>query len=73
MTVSLHATVGTKAMSRIFSSENATAIIIKFTWMIHASFANKMLFFHKFYSNGMQRLTERWQKCVENDGDFVEK
>jgi hypothetical protein len=27
----------------------------------------------EFYSNGMQLLTERWQKCVESDGDFVEK
>jgi hypothetical protein len=26
-----------------------------------------------FYNIGIQRLVQRWQKCVENDGDFVEK
>jgi histone-lysine N-methyltransferase SETMAR len=27
----------------------------------------------EFYNIGVQRLTQRWQKCVETDGDFVEK
>jgi hypothetical protein len=27
----------------------------------------------EFYSTGTQRLTQRWQKCVENDGEFVKK
>jgi hypothetical protein len=27
----------------------------------------------EFYSNGVQRLTQRWQKRVKNDGDFAEK
>jgi hypothetical protein len=27
----------------------------------------------EFYSNGTQRPTQRWQKCVPNDGDFVGK
>jgi hypothetical protein len=27
----------------------------------------------EFYNTGLQRFIERWQKCVENDGDFVEK
>jgi hypothetical protein len=26
----------------------------------------------EFYNIGTQRLTHRWQKYVENDGDFVE-
>jgi hypothetical protein len=24
-------------------------------------------------ATGLQRLTKRWKKCVDNDGDFVEK
>jgi hypothetical protein len=27
----------------------------------------------EFYNTATQRLTERWQKCVGNDGDFVYK
>jgi hypothetical protein len=27
----------------------------------------------ELYNNGIRRLTERWQQCVENNGDFVEK
>jgi hypothetical protein len=27
----------------------------------------------KFYNTGMQRLTQRWQTCVENEEDFMEK
>jgi hypothetical protein len=27
----------------------------------------------EFYNTGTQRLTQRWQKFVENDGGFVEK
>jgi hypothetical protein len=27
----------------------------------------------EFYNAGIQRLTQCWQTCVENDGDFVEK
>jgi histone-lysine N-methyltransferase SETMAR len=27
----------------------------------------------EFYNTGIQHLTQRWRKCVENDGDFVEK
>jgi hypothetical protein len=26
-----------------------------------------------FYNTGAQRLTQRWQKCVENGGDMEEK
>ena len=26
-----------------------------------------------FYSIGLQRLTQRWKKCVDNERDFVEK
>jgi histone-lysine N-methyltransferase SETMAR len=26
----------------------------------------------EFYNTGIQHLTQRWQKCVENEGDFVE-
>jgi hypothetical protein len=28
---------------------------------------------NEFYKVGMQRLIQRWQKCVENRGDFVKK
>jgi hypothetical protein len=27
----------------------------------------------KFYNSDKQRLTQRWQKCVENEVDFVEE
>jgi hypothetical protein len=27
----------------------------------------------EFYSTGIQRLTQHWQKCVENDGDITQK
>jgi hypothetical protein len=27
----------------------------------------------EFYSIGIQRLTQSWKKCVENDGDFMKK
>jgi histone-lysine N-methyltransferase SETMAR len=27
----------------------------------------------EFYNNGIQHLMQHWQKCVENDEDFVEK
>jgi hypothetical protein len=27
----------------------------------------------KFYNTGIQRLTQRWHKCFENDGLFVVK
>jgi hypothetical protein len=27
----------------------------------------------EFYNNGVQRLTQCWHKCVENDGIFVER
>jgi hypothetical protein len=27
----------------------------------------------EFYNTATQRLTQRWQKRVENDGNFVEK
>jgi histone-lysine N-methyltransferase SETMAR len=30
-------------------------------------------FSNEFYATGIQRLTQRWKKCVENEGDFVEK
>jgi hypothetical protein len=26
----------------------------------------------EFYNTSIQRLTQRWKKCVENDEDFVE-
>jgi histone-lysine N-methyltransferase SETMAR len=30
-------------------------------------------FSKEFYATGIQRLTQRWKKCVDNEGDFVEK
>jgi hypothetical protein len=30
-------------------------------------------FSRELYSTSIQRLTERWKKCVVNEGDFVEK
>ena len=27
----------------------------------------------EFYTISLQRLTQRWEKCVDNEGDFVEK
>jgi hypothetical protein len=27
----------------------------------------------EFYNTGIQRLTQRWKKCFENDGDYAEK
>jgi hypothetical protein len=27
----------------------------------------------EFHTTGLQRPTQRWEKCVENEGDFVEK
>jgi hypothetical protein len=27
----------------------------------------------EFYGTGIKRLTQRWKKCVDNGGDFVEK
>jgi hypothetical protein len=38
---------GTKVMPSIFSSENVIATTMKFTWMIHTSFAIMRQFFHK--------------------------
>jgi hypothetical protein len=40
-------TDGTKAMAPIYFSENIIAITVKFTWMIHTSFAIMRLFFHR--------------------------
>jgi hypothetical protein len=41
---------GMKVMRPIFFSENVIAITMKFTWMIHASFAITRLFSTKFPS-----------------------
>jgi histone-lysine N-methyltransferase SETMAR len=30
-------------------------------------------FSKEFYATGIQRLTQRWIKCVDNEEDFVEK
>jgi histone-lysine N-methyltransferase SETMAR len=30
-------------------------------------------FSKEFYTTGIQRLTQRWKKFVDNEGDFVEK
>jgi histone-lysine N-methyltransferase SETMAR len=30
-------------------------------------------FSKELYATGIQRLTQRWKKCVHNEGDFVEK
>jgi hypothetical protein len=27
----------------------------------------------EFYNTAVQRLTQRWRKCLENGGNFVEK
>jgi hypothetical protein len=27
----------------------------------------------EFYNSGVQCVTQHWKKCVDNDGDFVEK
>jgi hypothetical protein len=29
-------------------------------------------FSKELYTTGIQRLTQRWRKCVDNEGDFVE-
>jgi hypothetical protein len=44
---SLVTTGGTKAMPPILSQKNVTAVTMKFTWMIHISFAIIKLFFQK--------------------------
>jgi hypothetical protein len=28
---------------------------------------------NKFYATDTQRLTQRWEKCLDNDADFVEE
>jgi hypothetical protein len=30
-------------------------------------------FSEELYTTGIQRLTQRWKKCVDSEGDFVEK
>jgi hypothetical protein len=38
---------GTEVMTPVFLSENVIAITVKFTWVIHTSFAIMRLFFHR--------------------------
>jgi len=26
-----------------------------------------------FFSNGIKKLTDRWAKCIEKKGDYIEK
>jgi len=28
---------------------------------------------HQFFKEGFQKLAQRWRKCIEVRGDFVEK
>ena len=42
--------------------------------MVTAMRKNHVLDGHAdFYERGMQALVHHWQKCIANDGDYVEK
>jgi histone-lysine N-methyltransferase SETMAR len=39
----------------------------------HSMHEELQCFSKELYATGIQHLTQRWKKCVDNEGDFVEK
>ena len=47
------------------------ALVLSMEEAVHAWLAAQPKTF--FFSEGIKKLVQRWKKCIENQGDYVEK